>query len=230
MISGSQTRLNVMFLLLAVFLKSSSTQIELSRLRACPETIKCLHQQAAYHCGTALSSTRHFPHAKILNQNTTYWTFGWIAGLLLRTDNDKHEINNSIWIETYVAGDKKIQQRVEVASTIRLWRTCLQRKLSNYLFLPHLLLYSVLYIENMHEFATANNTSILYFPHPYTLGNHIAVNLFLFLCFLDRIFLLFNFSSSLDFGLSPGHHSLDALIIQTASAIKAIIVLFELLS
>lgn len=98
-----------MFLLLAVFLKSSSTQIELSRLRACPETIKCLHQQAAYHCGTALSSTRHFPHAKILNQNTTYWTFGWIAGLLLRTDNDKHEINNSIWIETYVAGDKKIQ-------------------------------------------------------------------------------------------------------------------------
>lgn len=33
------------------------------------------------------------------NQTAIYWIFGYIAYLLLRTDNDKHEINNYIWDE-----------------------------------------------------------------------------------------------------------------------------------
>ena len=33
---------------------------------------------------------------------------------------------------------------------------------------------------------------LLFHPHPYTLGNHIALHLFLFLCLLDLVFLLFS--------------------------------------
>ena len=71
----------------------------IGRLWACHKTMKCLHQQAAYHSTTALSSTKHFCHAKPSNHTAIYWTFGYIAYLLLSIDNDRHGINNYIWNE-----------------------------------------------------------------------------------------------------------------------------------
>lgn len=93
------------FLLPAVFSKNSHShklnwiENSIGRLWACHKTIKCLHQQAAYHSSTALSSTKHFRHAKPSNHTAIYWTFGYIAYLLLSIDNDRHGINNYIWNE-----------------------------------------------------------------------------------------------------------------------------------
>lgn len=61
------------FFLPAVFSKNSHShklnwiENSIGRLWACHKTIKCLHQQAAYHGSTALSSTKHFRHAKPFN-------------------------------------------------------------------------------------------------------------------------------------------------------------------
>lgn len=73
-------------------LKLNWIENSIGRLWACHKPLKCLHQQAAYHCSAVLSSTKHFPHAKMSNQIAIYWTLGYTAYLLLRTDNNKHKI------------------------------------------------------------------------------------------------------------------------------------------
>lgn len=81
----------------------------------------------------------------------------------------------------------------------------------------------------MLTFVIANDRLHLWFSPPLHSGNPYGFEP-PFVCLLHVIFLLFNFSSFPDFGLSPRHPSLDTLIIHTASAIKATLVLFELLS
>ena len=78
-----------------------------------------------------------------------------------------------------------------------------------------------IYLWLLIDVALYPSTSIFYFSLPYTLGNHIASHLFLFLCLLDLVFLLLGSPLTLVFFwiTIPLKHSST---VHMASAINAV--------